>query len=223
MKPALVILAAGRSARLGECKATVTIGERTALGHLLEEARGLFDEAPIVVTGADDDRIVRVLPPEVERVFNPGWELGRTAGLALARARRPGRDLCVAPVDCPLVPRAVFAALLEHWREQGSPEDGWLAPCSAPPGEAERDGHPIVLGRGLAARLDSLGADEPLRRLRERASPRLSLPVLAPEIHDDLDTPADLARLRERAARLSIPTIEKLEAPGARGSDERSG
>jgi CTP:molybdopterin cytidylyltransferase MocA len=205
VKPALVILAAGRSERLGTCKSTVRIGECSALEHLLAATRECFDGEPaLIVTGAHDEEIACCLPPGVERVFHAGWESGRTGGLALACSRRPGRDLCVAPVDCPLVPGAVFEALLAAWRDHGAPAEGWLAPCR---GEAEsrRDGHPIVLGRELAARLRTLSPDHSLRLVRELARPRLALPVEEEAIHDDLDAPADLERLRERLAERGPP------------------
>ncbi len=205
MKPALVILAAGRSARLGSCKATVLLGERSALEHLLAATREVFDGEPaLLVTGAHDEEIARVLPGRgVERLFHADWELGRTGGLALAATRRAGRDLCVAPVDCPLVPREVFAALVAAWSAHGKPAMGWLAPQCDREGSV-RDGHPIVLGRALAALLGSLEPDLSLRVLRERARPRLTVAVESEAIHDDLDSPADLARLRLRLDSTSL-------------------
>jgi len=93
----------------------------------------------------------------------------------------------------PLVPAAVFEALARAWLEAGAPPRGWLAPL-----RAGRGGHPIVVGRELAAHLESSSADRPLRELRALAAPLLSLEVDAPEVLDDLDTPADLRALRER-------------------------
>jgi CTP:molybdopterin cytidylyltransferase MocA len=210
VKPALVILAAGRSARLGTCKATVLLDERSGLEHLLAAASESFDGEPaLVVTGAHDEEIARMLPRGAERLFHAGWASGRTGGLVLASARRPGRDLCVAPVDCPLVSREVFEALLGAWLAHGAPAEGWLAPCHGE-GTERRDGHPIVLGRDLAGRLQDLPADHSLRLLRENARPRLSVAVADEAIHDELDSPQDLLRLRRRLSGRSPPNIPEI-------------
>jgi CTP:molybdopterin cytidylyltransferase MocA len=95
----------------------------------------------------------------------------------------------------PRVPAAVFSALAEAWRAAGAPARGWLAPCV----ETEagvRFGHPVVLGRALAAELKDFPPAASLRELRNRASPWLRVLVSSGTILEDLDTPDDLARLR---------------------------
>jgi CTP:molybdopterin cytidylyltransferase MocA len=192
VKPALVILAAGASRRLGEPKALVDIGGRTPLEHLLA-AGAILDEAPaLVVTGADHARIEAALPSGVEAARNESWAEGRTGGVLLASRLRAGRDLCLAPVDVPLVPREVFESLARAWLAAGSPPRGWLAP-RVRAGKEFRHGHPVIAGRALLCELE---LDAPLRDLRVRASPLLDVEVVSERILDDLDTPADLARLR---------------------------
>jgi CTP:molybdopterin cytidylyltransferase MocA len=200
VKPALVILAAGASRRLGEPKALVDLAGRTPLARLLAAGAVLDDLPALVVTGADHERIAAALPEGVEAAHNPHWELGRTGGIALASRLRPGRDLCLAPVDVPLVPRAVFAALLAAWERAGSPARGWLAPRCRPAGAPRAaHGHPVVAGRELLRALRELPPDRPLRCLRDSADPLLAVDVEAAEVLDDLDRPEDLARLRRRS------------------------
>lgn len=188
----MVILAAGESRRLGEPKALARLGARPALEHLIEAA-GKVDPRPLVVTGAHASEILAAGPWSADLLPNPDWDLGRTGGLTRAAERRAGRDLLVAPIDVPLVPPEVFAGLAEAWVGAGSPAGGWLAPR-----HGERFGHPLVLGRGLATRLASLDPDAPLRELRREARPLLSWDCPWREVLDDLDTPADLERLRGR-------------------------
>lgn len=196
-RPLVVILAAGESRRLGRPKALVELGGASALARLARAAGG-----GLVVTGAHHAQItgeVDRLGLPFEVLHNPDWSRGRTLGLALAAAAHPGRDLLVAPVDVPMVPAEVFGSLRRAWAQAGAPAGGWLAPATTTPTGQARPGHPVLIGRGLAARLPRLAPDAPLRSLREQASPLWTVPVAAEEIHDDLDTPEDLDRLRRRA------------------------
>jgi len=204
--PALVILAAGASRRLGTCKALVDLGGQNALARLVEAGRAMDAATPLVVTGAHHDAIRAAVPLGVEVLFNPAWESGRTSGVALASRARRGLDLAIAPVDVPLVPAEVFAALCSAWIAHGSPARGWLGPfLDQGSTDAPRVsfGHPVVIGRELARDLCASGKDFPdrsplatLRDLRLRASPTLSIQVQSERILDDLDTLEDLERLR---------------------------
>jgi CTP:molybdopterin cytidylyltransferase MocA len=206
-----VILAAGESSRLGQCKALapVSVGmpgtqgtSRTPLELLAEAGAALGGAPPLVVTGADHDAIAAAAGAGVEVARNLDWSAGRSGGVLLAARLRPGHDLCVAPVDTPLVPAAVFAALARLWREAGSPSRGWAAPyvVSGVGPEASRAfGHPILIGRELALRIADRGPGAPLRTLRALADPLLGVEVAAREILDDLDFPDDLTRLQRRS------------------------
>jgi molybdenum cofactor cytidylyltransferase len=199
-KPALVILAAGESARLGRCKALVLLPSQNPLELLAEAGAGLDEVAPLVVTGADHERIAAALPRGLEILFNPDWRSGRSSGVALAAKARAGFDLCLAPVDVPLVPREVFEALLAAWLEADAPPRGWLAPRLRGRAREERSlGHPVLAGRQLLADLAGLGPSVPLTQLRNRAVPLFSVDVDREEILDDLDTPEDLERILARA------------------------
>jgi len=194
-KPALVILAAGASARLGRCKALVELGGRTPLERLLAAGAVLDDVAATVVTGADHAAIAAASPPGVRVLHNPDWSAGRTGGVLLAARALSGRDLCLAPVDVPLVPASVFQALLAEWSAAGAPALGWLAPrCGA------RHGHPVIAGRELLLELAGGDPAAPLRELRARANPLWSLEVPGPEVLADLDRPADLRELERRCS-----------------------
>lgn len=196
MKPALAILAAGASTRLGTCKALAAITPHNAL-ELLSNAGSVCNGAPVlVVSGADHAAIQRALPPGLALAWNTRWSSGRTSTVAVAASLRRGLDLCIAPVDVPLVDRGVFEALCSAWAAAGAPPRGWLAPRFA-----SKFGHPIVLGRALLEELAGFEAGAPLSRLRARADPLLSVAVETASILDDLDTPADLEILRARSVR----------------------
>jgi molybdenum cofactor cytidylyltransferase len=202
--PSLIVLAGGASSRLGQCKALVRFNGETAIRRLLRAGAQLGGEPVLVITGKHGPELAAALQIEVDRGrvqlhHNPHWSAGRTANLQLAQGLRPARDLCVAPVDCPLVSGATFRALAEAWSARGRPARGWLAPkLKHRDASAGAYGHPVIVGRDLAAELCGLGPDSALRELRARARPLLSLAVDDVAILDNLDTPQDLNNLRAR-------------------------
>ena len=209
--PALVVLAAGASRRLGSCKALADLGGRPALLRLLDGALACHGSA-LVVVGPDAAPIRERLAgrAEVRCVENPSWRAGRTGSLARAVRELPGRDLVVAPVDCPLVSAAVHRALLASWAEAGAPPRGWWAPRVVPAGGGRaRYGHPVLLGRELAGEVPDMPADRPLRELRARAEPLGWVDVEDLSVLDDLDTPADLRGIARR-----VPDLASGADPG---------
>ncbi|MEL6714174.1 MAG: NTP transferase domain-containing protein [Planctomycetota bacterium] len=214
MTAAVVVLAAGASSRLGSPKALADLGGRSALERLTGAALTVSGGEPVrVVVGAHAAEIPAALPAleGVEWIVCDDWRLGRTASLrTAARTIGPGRDIVVAPVDVPLVAADTFGRLARAWTTAGAPASGWLAPFvetasleskSTPTGSRARFGHPVVLGADLVRGLEALAEDAPLRALRERAAPLLSVPVRDAAILDDLDTPDDLEALQRRFER----------------------
>jgi len=192
LPPRVVILAAGASERLGEPKALVDLGGRTALAHLLDACG---DPSPLVVAGAHSAEIALALGSRGELLQHPSWAEGRTGSVARAVAHLDRRDILLAPVDSPLVPAAVFDALRGAWAEAGAPSRGWLSPMDTASG---KHGHPVLFGHELADQILSFDASEPLRSLRSLAEPLLELALSSPEVLDNLDTQAALALMRER-------------------------
>ncbi|MFT5198566.1 MAG: CTP:molybdopterin cytidylyltransferase MocA [Planctomycetota bacterium] len=161
----------------------------------------LNGSTPTVVTGAHHKEISEHLAGRrtaVHLLHNTRWDLGRTGSLQAAIRQHANKDLVVAPVDCPRIPKPVFEALLHAWHTAGCPAMGWLAPYFAThDGGIKRHGHPILIGRGLLLKALDLGPDDPLRGLRASATPCLHTPVSHSEILEDLDTPRDLELLQK--------------------------
>lgn len=199
-----MILAAGASRRLGEPKALANLGGRSVLRRLVEVVEGL-SIAPLIITGhhhAEIEAHAARWVPGAEVAYNPIWSEGRTSGVVLAAARRPEADLMICPADVPLVSASIVESLAAEWKRRGRPARGWLAPSvEVHPGQERRFGHPIIMGAGLASQAQGLPGDAPLRSLRDRAHPLLTLATAELAILDDLDTPEDLRALQKRLDR----------------------
>jgi len=200
MKPALVVLAAGASKRLGRCKALVEFRGESVLAHHLRAGSSLDGVPPLLITGAHDEELRGAAPSGCHVAFNANWDTGRSSGILLAHKLRLKHALLIAPVDVPLVPSSVFEALTHAWARAGAPERGWLSPryIGSDRTRNGKFGHPVIVGPALASDLARFPSDTPLRAFRDFARPLFSVDTDRDEILLDLDTPADLEAIRAR-------------------------
>lgn len=215
-----IVLVGGRASRLGA--AAVPPGGKAALefeGHTLLARI-------VAAVGAEVDRVIVVAAPgqplpglpahvAVIRDSDPG--AGPLAGLrdglsAAVRLQPPPRVAVVCAGDLPLVRREVVRLLVARGRAETA---GWVVPV--------RDGHPQVLLSALATdmlprieaylatgRRDPRGLLAALRTesaalVEEVTEEELAAVDPAGDSLRDVDTPADLAWLRDRGIPPSAP------------------
>lgn len=209
--PAGVVLAGGRSRRMGTDKAALPRGGTTLLGHVLDALAAAVN-GPLLVVGAAD--AARTLPPETGRaswhgrcrvVHDPVPDEGPLRGLATglrAAADAGAATAFVAAVDLPHLHAAFVRAVLAH---------------RVPPVEVALpvlDGHrqPLLAAyaTALAGRADELlargerrsGALAAASRVRELppavllADPDLAARDPALRAGSGVNTPAEWARAR---------------------------
>ncbi|MET0340456.1 MAG: nucleotidyltransferase family protein [Polyangiales bacterium] len=185
---ACVVLAAGRSARLGRPKQLVSVDGHPLVRRTAIAARASRCRHVGVVLGAASAAVERALfGVDVARLANPAWETGLASSLAVAVefAEARGADaLLVCVCDQPHLSTAHLDALCAAHVGSGR------AVASAYAGIL---GVPAVFPRARFAALRTLqgdrGAGALLRNDRE------ALTIAWPEGAVDLDTPEDLARL----------------------------
>lgn len=189
-----VILAAGRSSRMGRAKALLPLpgGTDTFLSRI---ARILLEGgvADVLVVGRPEDLGLR---QEVDRiggrlqfVENARADTGPLSSViaGLNAADRPGiQGLLVTPVDHPLIKPGTIAALLGAF----SPSSHVVARATC----GGSHGHPVIFGRAV---FDALRRADP--EVGAKAVLR-SHPVLDVEVDDagvlrDVDTPGDYAAI----------------------------
>jgi molybdenum cofactor cytidylyltransferase len=198
-----IVPAAGESRRMGEPKLLLPIGGKPLVEHTLDAWKASRVERIVVVVRPDDESLAHLVlaagvevcqPPDAP----PDMKASLCFGLAhIAEKHQPtDEDLwLVAPADMPgLSPRVINALLAAVER------DRILIPTLG-----GRRGHPVALPWPLAAEVPRLGPDEGLRDLISRHDPLLVACDAAEPDREapfaDLDTPAELARFRERSQR----------------------
>lgn len=116
----VIILAAGRSRRMGRCKMLLPWGSFTVLGWLIEQWEKLGVRQIVVVCSSDEHRIQEELDrlcfPEECRIFNPAPEKGMFSSIQCAVAWKGWREdithWIISLGDQPQVHRATMQALL---------------------------------------------------------------------------------------------------------------
>lgn len=188
---ACLLLAAGGSRRLGLPKQLVRHRGRPLLLHAVAAARGALPRAPlIVVVGALGLRLRLVLRRagcNARIVASSRWKEGMAASLraGLAAAPRTARAVVILLVDQPRVDAAAIARLVAAWRRRPS--------RAAAARYDERAGVPAVLPRRYWRALETQRGDQGARALLRGTAATL---VDMPEAALDIDTPADLLKLR---------------------------
>lgn len=189
---AALVLAAGAGARMGRPKALIAWRGRSFVRHAVALAEAAGCDPIAAVEGAAP------LPPdELGPAFvvrNETWLKGQTdslrRGLALLSARAPDRAVLVLSVDRPHVRPDTARALADAAR--ADPDAIWQ------PLHAGRRGHPILYPAAVIPLLLALPEGATPRDLLARpavAARRRVLPVDDPAVLDNIDHPADLARL----------------------------
>lgn len=190
-----IVLAAGRSRRMGQPKAFLRAGESTFLEHAVRVLSDGGCELVIVVTGPLSNETARQVAEDAALLdagiaVNPDPASEQADSLRIALfALPPETDaVVVAPVDVPDVSAALVASVIDAWRRTSAPV--------AVPARDGRHGHPVLFDRRVFRELMRTDLPEGARTIvHAHAADLAAVPVdaLAP----DLDTPEDYRRWRE--------------------------
>jgi molybdenum cofactor cytidylyltransferase len=193
-----IVLAGGKSSRMGRTKALLPIAStgETFLERVAQTLSLARINDIVVVVGADAVTIRAAattlqLPGSVRIVDNPDYERGQlTSLLAGLRAVDTARAsaVLVTLIDVPLVTSATVETLIAIQQERSAPI---VRPVSN-----GRHGHPVIFGRALFGELQradpAVGA-KPV--VRAHAAEMIEVPVDDEGAFVDIDTPDDYARI----------------------------
>lgn len=204
---AAVVLAAGRSRRMGSSKALLDLGGQPLIARLLLTIHdcGAVDRV-IVVSGHQPAAIHQIVADfGVDLVHNSDYESGGMLSSVRAGVRHAlaggGLDaLFVMLLDQPLVWAATLVAMVRAWR---------ASRCAVVvPAHDGRRGHPILIAAGSAGQILSLGPDATLRDFVEQHRNETQVvEVNDPGVLSDVDTPQDYRRIVSQWRTLTCPTV----------------
>lgn len=200
-----VVLAAGRSSRMGRPKPLLPLGAgETFLSRIVSTLLDAGVDDVVVVVGHESAALaasVRGVQLPVRLVVNEGYDEGQFSSVlaGLDAIDRPGvTGMLLTLVDVPLVSSATVRAVLDRHRATGAPV--------VRPVRGREHGHPVFIDRSLFAALR--GAD------RSRgAKPVVRAHVSAAgdvEVEDegaflDIDTPDEYQRIVRAGGSLKAP------------------
>jgi molybdenum cofactor cytidylyltransferase len=189
---AAVLLAAGRSRRMGDFKPLLPFGGVSVAEACVAALRGAGAEEVVVVVGHRAAEVREALAhlPGVRFAFNEaeGSEMGVSVARGVAALSDEAGAVLVALVDQPAVPAAEVSRLVEAWRRVGArlvvPE--WRG----------RGGHPVLVDLAYREELLSLVPERGLRALFDaHRAEVLRVPAGSPYVTRDMDTRADYLAL----------------------------
>jgi molybdenum cofactor cytidylyltransferase len=192
-----IVLAAGRSRRMGAPKPLLVFRGATFLERVVRALRGGGCGRVVVVVGPEADpaatRIAEAARAAgAEVVVNPVPEAEQVDSLRAGLAALPpdAEAAVVAPADMPGMDAAAVRALVDAFRARGAPV------VRATHGG--RHGHPVLFARRVFPELFADPLPEGARSvIRAHADEVEEVPVASAAVLLDVDTPADYRRLLE--------------------------
>lgn len=158
--PTQIVLAAGRSQRMGSSKPLLDFDGRTALELVLEAGRSAGCPGSVVVVGhrADEIRRAHEKVPDVVWVLNDDPKSQQLRSLQLGLGAVPADSaFFVHPVDCPLVRPTDYRLLIDALRS-GERDVGVYYIT-----HGSRHGHPVLCRPSVATKLLALNPDQTAR------------------------------------------------------------
>jgi CTP:molybdopterin cytidylyltransferase MocA len=185
---AALLLAAGRSERMGRCKQLLPLAGKPLVRHSLETLIAAGVEEIIVVLGPKGRKIAQViqdLPVTMVENNAPASDMADSVRAGLSAVADETQAVLVCLGDHPLVQSATVQAITA--RHEAYPDKIIIPVCNG------RKGHPTLFPRSAIAEIHTVLT---LRDIVNRDGERLMLlPVADSGVIVDIDTPEDYRRI----------------------------
>jgi molybdenum cofactor cytidylyltransferase len=193
MMIAALVLAAGRSTRMGSNKLLEHLNDRPLVRHVVDAALSSQARPVVVVTGHQESEVHNALAScNVSYTSNPNYAEGLSTSLKAGVALLPSscKGVLILLGDMPLID----ASLIDHMIEKFKASPSALAFVPTHKGEW---GNPVLLTRPLFDQVSLLEGDAGARKLlMAHRDSVIEVPLESDSIFLDLDTPEALAKAR---------------------------
>jgi molybdenum cofactor cytidylyltransferase len=186
-----VILAAGKSARMGQPKQLLEWQNRALLEHALINARMVFEDRLLVVLGAEAELIQSTINLAGATVIvNPDWQTGMASSIRAAIRALPNSATAVMLMLCdqPLINNVQLQSLVSTW--QATPEQ------IAASEYHQSIGVPAIFPASYFDQLSMLAGDKGAKSVLIKHQTDL-IRISLPEAELDIDTLADFQHLHQ--------------------------
>ena len=186
-----IILAAGKSTRMGFPKLMLTIKGKGLLQHVIDNVLKSKVDDVIVVLGAEAEKLRKEIDPSKARIIvNPSFNEGQSTSLkAGLRSISPESQAVIILLgDQPFINDATVDALMDKYLESGSP-------VVAPVYNGKR-GNPVLFDRSLIPELINASGDKGGRTIVEKYTDRMAtVEIDSSSIGIDIDTWDDYQKI----------------------------
>jgi CTP:molybdopterin cytidylyltransferase MocA len=191
---AAIVLAAGRSKRMGAFKPLLPFGAKTVIEACIEYLRSGGIETVIVVLGQGsgaeelkqqlgDSRVLFAINPDAAS------EMSVSIACGLREVPESAKAVVITPADHPAVPAEVVQLLIDEWKNGAS---------LVMPTNKGRGGHPVLVDLALRDELLCLDARRGLKGFFDAHRDQISrVPVDSNYIARDMDTWDDYRALHQ--------------------------
>ena len=187
---AAIILAAGRSQRMGAFKPLLPFGATTVVDSCMEHLSAVGVQTVVVVLGhraeelrehlRDSGALFAVNP-------DPEGEMSSSIASGVRALPQQAKAVIIAPVDQPAVPSEIVSLLLDEWKKGHR---------LVKPTWEGRGGHPVIVDLGFRDELLHLDPNRGLKALFDSHTDQVKrLAVDSTYIARDMDTWDDYAAL----------------------------
>jgi molybdenum cofactor cytidylyltransferase len=181
---AAIVLAAGRSRRMGAFKPLLPFGDSTVIESCINNIRAAGVEKITIVTGHRTDEVRAQLehcPVNFTLNPEPDSEMSVSIALGVSQIGEDAKAVLITPADHPGVAPEIIKSVIDEWRQS---EFRLIQP------EYEsRGGHPVLIDLSYRNELLHLDPQTGLRSLfTEHREQVRRLPVSSPLVARDMDT-----------------------------------
>ena len=196
---AAILLAAGRSQRMGAFKPLLPFGNQTVIESCIEYLRLGGVQTIVVVLGHRSQEVLNGIGHlPVKFALNPDAESEMSASIHAGLQKVAGeKALLIALVDHPAVPPTVISSLIDAWQNGAQ---------LVVPTWQNRGGHPVLVDLQYREELQNLDPNLGLKALFHAHPDEVKrLPVNSPFIARDMDTWDDYVALHTEVFGVAPP------------------